>query len=147
MDIYEEAVLEYLTHEGKMFVCPQLRLEGEGIKVNPDFVALNFEDNPVQVEIVEVSEAYKLGNLVKKLRWYQENEKKIMKLLMNYLSALKGLGLTGSTPLVIRVFIQPEQVGKFRKRLNGLQNVQINSLDTVLKALLDWTKRTLSSEG
>jgi hypothetical protein len=137
-------VLEYLTHEGKIFVCPQFG--GEGF--DADFVALNFEDNPVRVEIVEVnSEAYKPNGLVKRLKWYQENGKRIMNSLMNQLPELKGLGVTESTPLVMRVFIQRRYVGWFGEHLNGLQNVHINSLDTVFESLLDWRKRRLASEG
>jgi len=148
-NICEEAVLEYLTHEGKIFVCPQFGLEGYK-KYYPDFVALNFEVNPPQLEIIEVNGgAYPraLWDLAKKVTKYREDEKQIMNFLNNRLSELKGLDLTGNTPLLIRVFIQRGKVAEFRKHLNGLQNVQINSLDTVFEALLDWHNRTLASEG
>lgn len=61
MNIPEEAILEYLTHDGDAFVCPQFRAPGG----NPDLVGLHFTKH--QVELVEVSTAYKLGNLRGKL--------------------------------------------------------------------------------
>jgi hypothetical protein len=146
MDMFEEAVAEYLTHEGKIFVCPQFR--GEGFVA--DFVAFNFEDNPMQVEIVEVnSETAQPHGLVRKLQWYQENKKQTMDSLRNRLPELNGLGFRMETPLVIRVFIQQRHVFWFREHLNGRQNViiKINSLDKVFQALLDWQKRTLANEG
>ena len=144
MDICEEAVLEFLTHEGKVFVCAQFR--GEGF--DADFVALNFEERPMRVEIVEVkAESNRPSNLIKTLKWYRENEGPIMNSLITRLSELKGLGLTEQTPLILRVFIFRRHVRWFAEHLNGLQNVKINSLDHVFETLLDWQKRKLVSEG
>jgi len=144
MDVFEDAVLEFLTHEGKVFVCPQFR--GEGF--DPDFVALNFEERPMRVEIVEVnSETYRPSGLINKLQWYRENEAPIVNLLVTRLSELKGLGLTERTPLILRVFIQRKHVGWLGEHLNGVKNVRINSLDHVFETLLDWQKRKLASEG
>jgi hypothetical protein len=106
---------------------------------------LNVEDNLVQVEIVEVnSEVYKPHSLVKKLKWYHQKE--IMNSLVNHLPELKGSCLTETTPLVVRVFIQRRHRGWFREQLNGIDNVKINSLETVFESHLDWQKRTLASE-
>jgi hypothetical protein len=141
MDIFEAAVLEYLTHEGKVFVCPQFR--GEGYFA--DFVAINLEDDALGLEIIEVnSGAYKPNSLIKKLKWYQENEKRITDSLMNRLPQLKGL--IENKPITIRVFIQHNFVPCFGELKDGLENVKVHSLEKVFETLLDWRQRTLASE-
>lgn len=141
MDICEEAVLEYLTHEGKIFVCPQFR----GEDFVPDFVALNLEVNPAQVEVIEVNGSNEPWSLLSKINWYRRNDQQVVRQIVNRLSGLKSSCLAEDMPLVIRVFIKREKTGEFRKRLND--NLVINSLDTVFEAHLDWRKRTLESEG
>ncbi len=143
MDIHEEAVLNYLTHGGKIFVCPEFQIEKEGFV--PDFLALNFEENPTRLEIIEVSSANEPSELVGKVKRYQGNEKQVMSQLVAHLPELRKLGITESTPLFIRVFIKREKINGFRNQLND--RILINSLDGVFETLLDFRKRKLDSEG
>ena len=75
MDIYEEAVLHYITSSNKRFINPQFNLAYNSKKdiggSLPDFVVLDFEDKTIY--IVEVTKAYDIKNLLSKV---SEREKR-----------------------------------------------------------------------
>ena len=75
MDIYEEAVLHYITSSSKRFVNLQFNIAYNSKKdiggSLPDFVVLDFEDRTVY--IIEVTKAYDIKNLLSKV---SEREKR-----------------------------------------------------------------------
>ena len=74
MDIYEEAVLNYITSNSNRFINPQFNIEWN--KENrtggslPDFVVLDFSKQTVY--IVEVTKAYDIKNLLLKVEQRQK---------------------------------------------------------------------------
>ena len=75
MDIYEEAVLYYISSSSKRFINPQFDIAYNSEKdiggSLPDFVVLDFEDKTVY--IIEVTRAYDIKNLLSKV---SEREKR-----------------------------------------------------------------------
>ena len=71
MNIYEEAVLNYITSDNNRFINPQFNIEyyeDEGNKIGgslPDFVVLDFKEKTVY--IVEVTQSYDLLKLFSKV--------------------------------------------------------------------------------
>jgi len=69
MDIYEEAVLYYISSSSKRFINPQFNIAYDSKKdiggSLPDFVVLDFEDRTVY--IIEVTKAYDIKNLLSKV--------------------------------------------------------------------------------
>lgn len=74
MDIYEEAVLNYITQSNQRFVNPQFSLAYDAKQdiggSLPDFVVLDFELKTIF--IVEVSKAYDIKNLLSKAKEKEE---------------------------------------------------------------------------
>ena len=64
MDVFEELTMWHLTHNGKVFVCPQFSIDGDWSV--PDFVALDFEKHRVMV--VEASVAASPRGLFDKVK-------------------------------------------------------------------------------
>jgi hypothetical protein len=80
MDLFEELVLWHLTRNGEegMFVCPQYQIDGGAC---PDFVTISPSERTVSV--VEVSAAYSVGGLMKKVadresRWFGKLRKQLL---------------------------------------------------------------------
>ena len=69
MDIYEEAVLYYISSSSKRFINLQFDIAYNSEKdiggSLPDFVVLDFEDKTVY--IIEVTRAYDIKNLLSKV--------------------------------------------------------------------------------
>jgi len=128
MNLCEEAVLEYLTHEGDVFVCPQYRAEGG----NPDFVAMNFTKH--QIEVVEVSGAQNLDKLATKV-----NDRKWVEKLIAQLRDKKVID--GSWKPILRVFVAEAYRVKFCKKIVSPHDVVVETIDDVFACLLDWQKR------
>jgi predicted RNA binding protein with dsRBD fold (UPF0201 family) len=126
VNLAEEAVLEYLTHDGDVFVCPQYRAPGG----NPDFVALDFIKH--QVTVVEVSTAYGLGNLRDKLKrkdWIDSVRQELKK---------KGV-IDDGWRLIVRVFV----AAAYKSQLENdkAEDLEIETIDHVFECLLDWQKK------
>jgi hypothetical protein len=75
MEIFEQAVLAYVTGPPHRFVRPHFSLEYSGGRggSTPDFVVLDFQDQIVYV--VEVTAAYNISRLIRRARerqtrWY-----------------------------------------------------------------------------
>jgi hypothetical protein len=132
MNPAEEAVLEYLTHEGDVFVCPQYQAP-EG---NPDFVALDFTKH--QVELVGVSDAYKLGNLRSRLKetaWVDVVTQKLKKKEV----------IDDSWRLVLKVFVAAAHKAQLEK--DRADNLEIETIDHGFECVLDWQKKFTGREG
>jgi Holliday junction resolvase-like predicted endonuclease len=128
MNLLEEAVLEYLTHDGDVFLCPQYRARGG----NPDFVALNFTKH--QIEVVEVSGAYNLKRLVSKVKegdWVQEVVQQLKKKRV----------IDDNWKPVLRVFVAAAYKEEFCKKIGSPSGVIVETIDDVFACLLDWRKR------
>jgi Holliday junction resolvase-like predicted endonuclease len=91
MDIYEEAVLNYITSSNNRFVNPQFNIEWDEInKIGgslPDFVVLDFEKKTIY--IVEVTKAYDIKNLLLKVeqrreRWIEPIKKSLNDFFENW---------------------------------------------------------------
>jgi hypothetical protein len=126
MNLLEEAVLEYLTHEGDLFVCPQYRATGG----NPDFVALNFTQH--RVEVVEVSSAYtltRLNNKLKETAWVDAVYQKLKTTQV----------IDDSWRLVLRVFVTAAYKPQIKEK-DCPHKLEVETIDDVFKRLLDWEK-------
>jgi hypothetical protein len=129
MDIFEEAVMEYLTHDGDVFVCPQYRANG----ANPDFVALNFTKH--QIEVVEVNGGQEpQQSLAPKV-----NDRKWVNNLVAQLREKKVID--GSWKRILRVFIIKAKKEQFCKKIVSPHDVLVETIDDVFACLLDWQKR------
>ena len=78
MNIYEEAVLTYITSSPKRFINPQFNIEWDKESKTggslPDFIVLDFEEKTIY--IVEVTVAWNIDGLLKKVedkntRWIE----------------------------------------------------------------------------
>ena len=78
MDIYEEAVLNYITSNNNRFINPQFNIEWNEENQTggslPDFVVLDFAKKTIY--IVEVTKAYDIKNLLSKV---EERQKRWIK--------------------------------------------------------------------
>jgi hypothetical protein len=126
MNLLEEAVLEYVTHKGDVFVCPQYEAPGG----KPDFVALNFTKH--QVEVIEVKGAYNLAGLRRKLQqtaWVDAVVKELK----------ETKAIDGNWKLVLRAFV----AAAYKKQLEGKKyphETEVETVDRVFECLLDWRK-------
>jgi hypothetical protein len=128
MNLFEEAVLEYLTHEGDVFLCPQYPASG----AKPDFVALNFAKP--QVEVVEVCGAYDLNDLAAKLNNRGWVEKLVAELRNKKV-------IDGNWKLILRVFVAKAYRDNFCKKIGSPRDAIVETIDDVFASLLDWQKQ------
>jgi hypothetical protein len=87
MNIFENLVEQFLTVDGRVFVCPQYNIEwNSDLKeggASPDFVALDLSPDPREVVIVEVATGSTLSGLFgrvegREARWYRPLKQKMI---------------------------------------------------------------------
>jgi hypothetical protein len=130
MDVFEEAVMQYLTHEGDVFLCAQYPIG----KKKPDFVALNFAKPKHRVEVVEVSSAIDLSRLATKL-----NNRDWFKKLIQQLREKRVID--GDWEVILRVFVIKAHKDNLCKKIGSPPDVIVETIDDVFACLLDWRKR------
>jgi len=127
MDIYEEAVMRYLTSGGTRFVSPQFSITKDYCVEwsCPDFVVIDFFDSTVYV--AEVTSASNINDLEKKILNKDEQWIKPLKLNMEKRSEIfKGWNYW------VVVFIRKENIKKLRNVIKDISKVTIKSLDDIM---------------
>ena len=125
MDIYEEAVLNYITSSNDRFVNPQFNIEWNSQENTggslPDFVVLDFQEKTIF--IVEVSKAYDITKLLSKVKDRKKRWITPIQTIMN------SFGL--SWDYHITLFLREDRVQYAIKQLKEEKDVSIISLKTV----------------
>jgi len=122
MDIYEEAVLNYITQSNQRFVNPQFSLVYDAKQdiggSLPDFVVLDFELKTIF--IVEVSKAYDIKNLLSKVK--EKDERWILPLQKTIDTSLNQWDFH------VTLFIREERTKYARESLREIENTSVISL-------------------
>lgn len=125
MDIYEEAVLNYITESPQRFVNPQYNIDYDKSSDTggslPDFITLDFKDRIIY--IIEVTRSYNLKNLLIKVserekRWIQPVKNSIDESLQHW-------------KFHTTLFIREDRIEYIKNKLSGEIDVSIISLKTV----------------
>ncbi len=131
MDIYEEAVLNYITQSNQRFVNPQFSLAYDAKQdiggSLPDFVVLDFELKTIF--IVEVSKAYDIKNLLSKAK---EKEERWILPLKNIIDSKLS-----QWDFHVSLFIREERVKYARVSLSEIENISVISLKKINSFLGD----------
>jgi len=122
MDIYEELVMVYLTRDPLVFVNPQYPM-ASGWSC-PDFVALDYRQRALTV--VEVSAAYAIGNLAKKVinRKTQWFDRILLELIGNCPSVIDNNWRIG-----VKVFIRKYAKPQFQRIVGIALDVEVITLE------------------
>jgi len=125
MDIYEEAVLNYITQSNQRFVNPQFSLAYDAKQdiggSLPDFVVLDFKLKTIF--IVEVSKAYDIKNLLAKAK--KKEERWILPLGNIIDSELNQWNYH------VTLFVREERVKYARESLREMENISVISLKNI----------------
>lgn len=121
---FEALVMHYLTAQG-IFLAPQFSVADGGCEWScPDFVALDFRAQEVQV--VEVTTARNVCGLIKKI---QNREAQWFTRLIPQLIAL-GIPISGWNNIV-RVFVRKDRYESIKAKFSGAQDVRIETLEDI----------------
>jgi hypothetical protein len=147
LNILELAVLEFLTHTGGVYVCPEQGLQPLGLGKCPDFVALSLATDPPRIEVVEVTGHSDTTDLARKIGWYRDNASAIRDGLLH-----PGRpGTDEAAPLGVKVFILGAQIDNFKRQvgpeLSESITLEAYALEDVFAALLDWRLAGKGSTG
>ena len=126
MDDYENIVMSYLAAQG-FFLSPQYSILSDGHEWNcADFVGLDFSNK--EINIIEVSGAYNLSGLVKKVN----NREWITKLKTQLKQKNIADSLDKSWRYVIRVFIRKDREAYFKENVDNKDgSVKIEILENI----------------
>lgn len=121
---FESLVMNYLTAQG-LFLSPQFSVrDGDGEWSCPDFVALDFRVHEIQV--VEVTTAYKVAGLVKKI---QNREEQWFRRLRPQLVAL-GIPVSGWRN-VVRIFVRRDRCDYMNSKFASAADVKVEVLEDI----------------
>ena len=125
MDIYEEAVMGFVTRDQKTFVIPQFSIGTEGEWSCPDFVAI--APSTKECHVIEVSRSYDLNRLAQKVR-EKDNQ------WLNTLKVqLEESAITDTTwNYDVWVFIRGDRVEWFQNAVKDIPLVTIYGIETTL---------------
>ena len=125
MELYEEAVLSFITRDKMTFAIPQFSIDEWSC---PDFVAICPPKKKCYV--VEVSAGYDLKHLSEKIR--DKDRQWIDKLR----SQLEGSGVTdASWSYEVLVFVRIDRVEWLRRAVEGIPGVEVLDIE---KTLTPW---------
>jgi len=134
MDIYEEAVLNYITSNNSRFVNPQFNIEWDSKnKIGgtlPDFVVMDFSNKTIY--IIEVTKAYDIAKLLSKVEQRQTGWiEPIKKLLDNSFR---------NWQYHVTLFLRDDRVGYAKRKIEDYKSqVSIISLKKINVFLGDGT--------
>ncbi len=126
MELYEEAVLGFITRDETTFAIPQFSISKDWSC--PDFVAIC----PPKKEcyVVEVSSGYDLKHLAEKIR---DKERQWIQKLRNQ---LETSGVTdASWSYEVLVFVRADRVEWLKRAVNGVPGVEVHDIE---KTLTPW---------
>jgi hypothetical protein len=137
MELFEQAVLAYLTGPPHRFVRPQFSLEyrgGVGGSV-PDFVVLDFSDEIVY--IIEVTAAYSIGRLIDRVR---ERQTRWYRPLLDQLVSSNQYFASWRPRTTI--FVRADRKQDAMKALDGEGDVTVIVLDDIMRSWQwNWEKQ------
>jgi Holliday junction resolvase-like predicted endonuclease len=133
MDLFEDAVMGYLAHDGQTFLCPQFSIrDGKGGEwACPDFVALRPSQRQVLIVEVKTARCGGLGSLKKQVAG--RNKQWIDKLKSQLLA--QNI-IDEQWSFVVKVFVRKSCVESFKSRIQDRQGVEVVPLED---ATFPWT--------
>jgi hypothetical protein len=123
MDMFEELVMWHITHNGRVFVCPQFSIDGGSSC--PDFIALDLKNKVVSV--VEVTAAYWPGGLFNKVK--QRQQQWMLPLKEQLLRA--GIINDSWEKFRVVLYIRRAAFEKFRGEFESEKDVEIVKLEDI----------------
>ena len=122
---FEALVMQYLASQG-LFLSPQFSVTGTDGKEwsCPDFVALDFAKR--QVQIVEVTTAWDVSNLVKKVgnrdtQWFSLIRAQLLRRKI----------IDESWSLVVRVFVRKDRSSELTRHFGDARDVSVECLEDI----------------
>src|ERR1700731_1531375 len=127
MDLYEQAVLDYICARPDRFLNAQFTIPYDGYRGGscPDFVVLDFLDTTAY--IVEVTATADCKGVINRVR---ERDTRWFSPLADHLKKL-GSGFLG-WDLHVSLFVRDEQFGSAHNALRGYPDASVTSLARVL---------------
>jgi len=130
MDLFEELVMNYLTKfDDFIFIHHQYPIKVGSHSNNwiwPDFVVLNFKKK--RVGVVEVSTAFNIDNLVKKVN---DRDKNYITKIKEQLKLYNVINDSWED-FTVEVFIRADRKRDFLKKLNDRNGVNVTELEEVV---------------
>jgi len=128
MDIYEEAVMRYLSAGGKRFVSHQYSIRFDQRKEwsCPDFIVIDFSDRTIYV--AEVTTADNIDNIALKVR--NKGSQWLTKLKESFDHNLREVVRNYEEWIV--VFVRKEKVQSLIDKTKDIERVSVKALDDVL---------------
>jgi len=121
---FESLVMNYLATQG-LFLSPQFSVcNGSGVWSCPDFIALDFQSREIQV--VEVTTAYNIADLIKKI---QNREEQWFKRLKPQLVA-KGIPVE-NWQNVVRAFVSRDRYNDIQSRFESTPDVRVEVIEDI----------------
>jgi hypothetical protein len=128
MDLFEEAVMGFITRDYKTFVIPQFSIGTEGEWSCPDFVAISPANK--KCHVIEVSTAYNLGTLAQRV---QNKDNQWFDKLRTQLEEARVTD--ASWVYDVWVFVRKNRVDWFKNIVGDIPSVIVHDIE---KTLTPW---------